>query len=268
LRATRLVRESDARGRRPTTVRPPLHLLALALAPFASATMLACAAAPPRPTPSLAAAAVAPGAAAAAPVGGPTSDHPAAVARLAGSPWGPRLDKRALVVVPLADVAAWTHVNFWGLTTLAGWRYGDEHHAVAAAFTFPPAATPATVDACAERFSTWGRAKARRFDLMMGEPRVEEVAWSGGYGGGGAHARVFVVDADRRSVFGTKRYFAAYAVLPAWRDACLVVGFAVPGSGAMEDARTVRDRWARDGVAAIEVKADAGARALEPRTFD
>lgn len=242
--------------------------LGFAFTAVASATLLACAAAPPRPEPSRSAAVGGASSAVASSVGGPTSEHPEAIARLASAPWGPRVDKRAVLVVPLADAAAWTHVSFWGVTTLAGWRYGDAHHAVAAAFTFSPPSAPATVDGCAERFTTWGRSKARRFDLILGEPRVEEPAWSGGYAGAGAHARVFVVDADRRSVFGTKRYFAAYAVVPAWRDACLVVGFAVPANGALDDARAVRDRWARDGVAAIEVKADAGALALEPRTFD
>jgi hypothetical protein len=265
-RGVRAPDASDARVRRPTVVRASRLVLALSTA--VAASVFACAAAPPRPEPARAAAVGAPSSAVAAPVGGPSSDHPSAVARLASAPWGPRLDKRTLVVVPLADAAAWTHVSFWGVTTLAGWRYGDEHHAVAAAFTFAPPAVPATLDGCAERFTTWGRSKARRFDLIMGEPRVEEPAWNGGFAGSGAHARVYVVDADRRSVFGAKRYFAAYAVMPAWRDACLVVGFAVPGSGAMDDARAVRDRWARDGVAAIEVRADAGARALEPRTFD
>ncbi len=231
----------------------------------AAALALVACAAPPRPEPSRVTSPDAPAGPVATPTSGPTSDHAGAVARLAGAPWGPRVDKRSLVVVPLADAAAWTHVNYWGVTALAGWRYGDEHHAVAAAFSFAPPALPATVDGCGERFAKWGRTKAKRFDLILGEPRVEELAWRAGPEG---RARVYVIDADRRSVFGTKRYFAAYAVMPAWSDACLVVGFAVPGSGAMDDARAVRDRWARDGVAAIEVKAGAGARALEQRTFD
>jgi hypothetical protein len=212
-------------------------------------------------------------AASSAAIDGPNLEHGAAVAHLAASPWGARLDKRGVIAVPLLDGPAWTHVRFWGVTTLAGWRYGDDHHAVAAVFSFPPpatgaagasgaVATVATVDACADKFADWGRPKARAFDLELGTPRVDEVAWQG------KRARVFVLDAARRSIFGAKRYYAAYAVLPAWRDACVVVGFAVPGAGADEDARLVRDRWVRDGVPALVAKPDAGARALEQKTFD
>jgi hypothetical protein len=220
-----------------------------------------CAPAPLRPEPPHAAS-VATRASASAPAGGPTSEHPIAIAHLAASPWGARLDKRAVLAVPLPDASEWTHVRFWGVTTLAGWRYGDDHHAVAAAFTFAPKTVPATIDECAERFADWGRPRARSFDLRLSEPRVDEIPWQG------KRARVYVMDADRRSIFATHRYFAAYAVLPAWRDACLVVGFAVPGADAVDDARTVRDRWVRDAVEAISTKADAGSRALEQRTFD
>ena len=257
LAARRRASASPRPSGRPTLVARPL-LVTLGLLVAA----VGCGAAPARSEPPKGAPASIGSAAAPAPSGGPSSDHATAVAWLAAAPWGARIDKRAVVAVPLADAPAWTHVRFWGVTTLAGWRYGDAHNAVAAVFAFAPKGMPATVDGCAAQFTDWGRTKARAGDLVLGEPRVDEIAWRDG------RVKVFVLDADRRSIFGTKRYFAAYAVLPAWRDACLVVGFAVPGAGAMDDAREVRDRWVRDGVAAIEVKADGGARALEERTFD
>lgn len=241
----------------------PLIIGALACAPTRSLP----AGGPPPVASAAAPSGVAASAGGAASSEGPRLEHVPAVAHLAASPWGARLDKRGVIGVPLADAAAWTHVRFWGVTTLAGWRYGDDHHAVAAVFSFPPPAPSgsgagATLDGCADKFAGWGRPKAQAFDLELGTPRVDAVTWQG------RPARVVVLDATRRSIFGAKRYYAAYAVIPAFRDACVVVGFAVPGVGADDDARRVRDRWVRDAVPAIAVKPDAGAKALEQRTFD
>lgn len=203
---------------------------------------------------------------------GPTSPHPEALARLAAAPWAARVDKRHVVALPLPDGAAWTHVRYWGVTTLAGYRYGDEHHVALAVFSFgPPAggATPlSTVDGCAARFAEWGLARAKAFDVEVGDARVDDVAWPPAHASGpsSTSAKVFVLDAQRRSILGTKRYAAAYAVYPAWTDACLVVGFAVPERGAADTARAVRDRIVRDALPGLVVKPGAGALALEARS--
>jgi hypothetical protein len=154
------------------------------------------------------------------------------------------------------------------VTTLAGYRYGDEHHVALAAFTFAPPAGGATVDGCATRFVEWGRARAKQFDVEVGEPRIEEVAWPGAPGpaGAAAKARVYVLDARRRSILGTKTYAAAFAIYPAWAEACLAVGFAVPERDAKEAARALRDRMVSETLPGLVVKAGAGALALEART--
>ncbi|MBI2395035.1 MAG: hypothetical protein HYV09_36025 [Deltaproteobacteria bacterium] len=226
----------------------------------------ACASRPPAP-PAPLVAANAPNAPVAArakvAAGGPSSPHPEAVAHLLGAPWAARVDRRRTVSLPLPDGGAWTHVKYWGVTTLAGYRYGDEHHVALAVFSFAPPPGGATVDACAQRLASWGEARAKKYDIDVGEARIERIAWPPG---SADHAKVFVLDARRRSILGTKRYAAAYAVYPAWREACLAVGFAVPEGGATDDARALRDRLVRDALPGLTVKADAGALALEARS--
>lgn len=191
---------------------------------------------------------------------GPESDHASALGKLLTAPWGTRLDKRRTLALPLPDAPAWTHVKYWGVTTLGGWRYGDDHHVAIAAFSFAPPAVPATVDSCAARFASWGTSKAKQFDVEVGDARVDDIAWQD------ARAKIFVLDARRRSLLGTKEYAAAYAVYPAWNDACLVIGFAVPESDAEDAARALRDRLVRDALPALTVKKNAGALALEAKS--
>ncbi len=163
--------------------------------------------------------------------------------------------------MPLPDADRWTHVKFWGVTTVAGWRYGDDHHAVAAAFSFASTKAPATLDSCGARFIRWGKSNASAFELSVGEPRIDEVAWLGGPTG--ARVRIYVLDAERRSVFGLHRYPSAFAVYPAWTDACLVVGVSVPADDWPEIAGEVRDRLVRDALPAFVAKPGAGQLALE-----
>lgn len=192
--------------------------------------------------------------------GGPKSPHPEAIAHLLEASWSARVDRRRTVSLPLPDGAAWTHVKYWGLTTLAGYRYGDEHHVALAVFSYEPPAGGATVDGCAKRLATWGEARARKYDVEVGEPRIDEIDWMG------KKAKIFVLDARRRSLLGTKHYAAAYAIYPAWNEACLAVGFAVPETDAEVDARALRDRLVRDALPGLVVKANAGPLALEARS--
>src|SRR5258708_7519196 len=60
-------------------------------------------------------------------VRGPESDHHDALGRLRDAAVEVRPDRLRTMEWPLPDGKAWTHVTFWGLKTLAGWRYGDDH---------------------------------------------------------------------------------------------------------------------------------------------
>lgn len=195
--------------------------------------------------------------------GGPKSAHPQAIAHLLDAPWAARVDRRRTVSLPLPDGAAWTHVKFWGVTTLAGYRYGDDHHVALAVFSYAPPPAGATVDACAARLRQWGEARANKYDVEVGAPRVDELEWPAG---SGKRAKIFVLDARRRSILGTKHYAAAYAIYPAWSEACLAVGFAIPETDAQNDARALRERLVREALPALVVKAGAGPLALEARS--
>lgn len=195
---------------------------------------------------------------------GPSSSHVDAVSHLLEAPWAARVDRRRTVSLPLPDGAAWTHVKYYGITTLAGYRYGDEHHVALAIFSFaPPKGQGATVDGCAKRLWDWGDERAKLYDVDISEPRIEVVTWPAD---SKTKAKIFVVDARRRSILGTKKYAAAYAIYPAWQEACLAVGFAVPEGSATEQARALRDRLVRDALPGLTVKANAGALALEARS--
>ncbi|MGZ3451094.1 MAG: hypothetical protein ACXVEF_15930 [Polyangiales bacterium] len=236
-------------------------------APVFALVFVGCTSAPPRAASPAPAASSTLGSGAAVDTRGPNGDHDAALGTLADAPWSARVDKRHTIALPLPDGPAWTHVKYWGVTTLAGWRYGDEHHVALAAFSYPPPGGTATVEVCAERFAAWGTAKAKQFDVQVGEPRIEHITWPDPAGKGtNLSARVFVVDARRRSLLGTKRYAAAYAIYPAWNDACLAVGFAVPERDSPDLARAVRDRLVRDALPALTVKPGAGALALEAKS--
>jgi hypothetical protein len=240
---------------------------AAVLAATAMLSAVGCAARPLAPPVALASpplvAANAPTAPRTAREGGPKSRHPEAVAHLLDASWAARVDRRKTVSLPLPDGAAWTHVKFWGVTTLAGYRYGDDHHVALAVFSYAPPPGGATVDACAARLEQWGRARAEKYDVDVGKPRIDEVVWPAG---SSSKAKIFVLDARRRSLLGTKTYAAAYAVYPAWAEACLVVGFAVPETDAEHGARALRDRMVREALPALVVKAGAGPLALEARS--
>lgn len=222
---------------------------------------------PSRPPPPVATAA--PASAAAPEAGpdlrGPKSDHPDALGRLLAAPWGGRTDKRRILTLALPDAAQWTHVRYHGVTTLAGYRYGPDHHVALAVFAFEPKSKPATLAGCVEKFQAWGDRRAKQFDIVVGDARVESIAWppSAPKPGG---AKVFVLDAERRSLFGNKRYAAAYAIYQAWDDACLGVGLAVPEQDAETEARAVRDKLVRDTLPTITVRAGAGLLALEAKS--
>ena len=194
---------------------------------------------------------------------GPASAHADALGRLLDAPIVARIDRKRVVVLPLPDGDAWTHVKFWTVTTLAGYRYGDDHHAAFGVFTFAPTHSADGFDtaACVRRFAAWGERRGGKFDLRAGEPREDAIAWMGA--GDARIARVVVLDAARRTLFGTRRYSIAYAAYPAWKEACLVVGVAVPSSDDGGHAGAVRDRFVRDTFPAITVATTGGVAALE-----
>ena len=232
---------------------------------FAAACVVACVPsrpAAPRPTVALTVASSGPRG---PDLRGPKSDHPDALGRLLDAPWGGRSDKRRTLTLALPDAAQWTHVKYFGITTLAGYRYGPEHHVALAVFSFAPKTVPATLDGCVEKFQSWGLRRAKDFDILVGDARVQNIAWppSAPKPGG---ARIFVLDAERRSLFGNKRYASAFAIYQAWDDACLGVGFAIAEKDAEVEARALRDKLVADTLPNLTVRKGAGLAALEAKT--
>ncbi len=236
----------------------PALALALALA------LNGCTGHPPAPKSTLAAAPK--GSGPRAPVNdarGPKSEHPDALGRLLDAGWGTRVDRRRIISLPLPDASAWTHVRYWGVTTLAGYRYGEDHHVALAVFAFTAPPGGATIEGCSAKFHAWGDSRAKAFDIDVGDARVDEITWPPG---GNKTAKIYVFDARRRSILGTKRYAAAYAIYPAWNEACLMAGFAVPERDAPDAARQLRDRLVRDALPGLIAKPGSGAIALEAKS--
>lgn len=206
-------------------------------------------------------------------VRGPTSNHHDALGRLHDAFWGTRTDRFQSISLPMPDAEAWTHVRFWGLSSLAGWRYGSDHHAVAVALVFPMVKELVTlrqanadrlrVESCAQRFERWAHDWAKAFDMHAGEPHVEWLPWQTRPS---AEIQRVVFDAEQRSLFGSSRYAAAYAVYPAWPDVCLVIGYAVPARDDNLLAQQVRSRIVHDAFTAVVVKPNMSSIVLEAKT--
>ena len=64
---------------------------------------------------------------------------------------------------------------------------------------------------------------------------------------------ILVESVDGYVDFGLERrkFSAAYAAYPAYPDACLIFGMAVPWREHEDLARQVRDRWVKEGVPQI-----------------
>lgn len=180
--------------------------------------------------------------------GGDAADpHVAALERLASAGWGWRNDRRDALHVPMPDWQNWRRVTFWGMPTFAGYRYGDDHHAVIGVWVrdAQPGAK-ADPETCLDGFAAWGEPKARDFGVRMAEVgRVSQPF---------QRSRVAVrsVDAHVAALFNSGDYAAAYAGYAIWPGACTIVGVAVPARGAFDAAKRVRDRWVREGFGRLD----------------
>ena len=61
------------------------------------------------------------------------------------------------------------------------------------------------------------------------------------------------VFAKTETAFVRDAYAGTYAAYPVWKNACLIVGMAVPARDDDERAREVRDRFAREVLPKVEV---------------
>ncbi len=174
--------------------------------------------------------------------------HSAALEQLKIAKVARRIDRQASVAIPLPDAEHWTRVKFWGVESLVGFRYGKEHHAIVGGFVTHVDDNTAP-GACTKSFEDWAMPMVQMFDVEVHHEPPIAVMW---------HRRVVDVDsvfAKTETVLAHESYAGTYAAYPVWKNACLIVGVAVPSRDDDERAREVRDRFAREVLPKVEVLA-------------
>jgi hypothetical protein len=175
--------------------------------------------------------------------GGDAHDpHRAALLRQLEEPWGMRNDKDDQIHAPLPDWEKWKRVRYWGVDHFTGFRYGDDHHAVAVAFVLDlPEGEPNDSRSCLRRFEQWARPQIKAFDVKLGPVGVRESRWR--------DQKILIQFVDGRvdSAFSRREYSAAWTAYPAYPDACLIYAMAAAWREHPELAKKLRDRWVADG---------------------
>lgn len=210
------------------------------------------AAAPPAPTSAAPATASTPPAAAtvtpAEPGGNAADPHEAALTRLLNAPWGARADKGDQIHVPIPDWENWKRVRYFGVEHFVGFRYGDEHHAMALAFVqdLPPG-TPVKTDTCMRAFEGWGLPQTHAFDVKFSPFSSHLSKWQNQV----LESRS--VDGRVNLGFSSPEFSGAWAAYPAYPNACLIFAIAVPWRDHKELAEKLRDRWVNEGFPLLSV---------------
>lgn len=187
---------------------------------------------------------------------GPSEAHAAALEQLLVAPIGSRADRQKSIKVPLPDFSTWRRVRFLGVKSLAGWRYGTEHHAVVGAFVID--VKNRTPESCNEAFEAWAKPWLEVFDVRYEIGKPVGFAWKNTLKPNAPPEILSAVTlhASTASVLAQESYHATYAVYPAWPDKCLVVGMATGARGEDKRAMRARDRFAQDVFSGIELTSD------------
>lgn len=173
-------------------------------------------------------------------------EHAAALEQLAQAPLGPAVDRQRSLRVLLPDSRRWLRVKFWGAQSLVAFRYGKDHHAIVGGFVVH-VDDETTPGACSKTFEHWAEPWVEAFDVAIEHDPPAAFPWNGKI-------------ADLDSLVATTAtlgmhddYAVAYALYPAWKGACLVLGVAVPARGELERAKAVRDRFSKEVLPALQV---------------
>jgi hypothetical protein len=177
--------------------------------------------------------------------GGDAADpEKAALDRLASESWGARRDHANTLRVPLMDWKNWRRVTFLGHPLRAGYRYGDDHHAVVIVW-YEPVEGPNDPDSCLARFSEYALPIARAFNVRIEPPKLSRGKQR--VSGEARPVALESVDAHVKNLFSDEDYAAAIAAYASFPGTCLVQGFAVVAGNHPELARRIRDRWIKEG---------------------
>ncbi|MCS6898247.1 MAG: hypothetical protein RMJ98_00615 [Myxococcales bacterium] len=179
----------------------------------------------------------------------PGGDSPrpeqAALDRLARQPWGLRSDRRGRVLIPLADAANWRRVRFRLIPALTGFRYGDQHHGLAALFVREaPALAPGqdASSACLAEFERWGEQQAKLFEVELGQASDRIISWRG------HPIRVRQREGSVLWWFRRRHYAGVYASFLAWSGRCATLTYAFPTDEAEKEALQARERFAAEAM--------------------
>lgn len=173
-------------------------------------------------------------------------EHAAALEQLKVSPLGWRTDPQYSVRVPLPDASRWLRVKFWGLSSLVGFRYGKDHHAIVAGVV-THVADEESPGACDRSFEDSAQPWIDSFDVALDRDPPKAIVWKG---------KIVDVDslvATTETLGMHEQYAIAYATFPAWKGACLVLGVAVPSRDELARSKAVRDRFVAEVLPRIEV---------------
>lgn len=185
--------------------------------------------------------------------GGDSSDpHAAALRRQMREGWGQRTDKDNQLLVPLLDRRNWKRVRYWGLDHFTGFRYGDDHHLATVAFIQDvPAGEPVDGESCNRRFEQWAQGEVDDWDVHIESRATVTHRWRDN------SLVVHKGDGSVPMLFSREGYSVAWAVYPAYTDACLIYAVAVAWDGHQELAQAVRDRWAEEAFQRLRPKTEA-----------
>ncbi len=181
--------------------------------------------------------------------GGDAADpHEAALTRLLSAPWGARNDKADQIRVPIPDWENWKRVRYFGVEHFVGFRYGDDHHAMALAFVqeLPPG-TPVKTDTCIRAFEAWGLPQTHAFDVKFTPFESHFARWQN------QTLETRSVDGRVNLGFTAAEFSGAWAAYPAYQDACLIFAIAIPWRDHKELAQKLRDRWVTEGFPMMNV---------------
>jgi hypothetical protein len=215
-------------------------------------TLVAACAATPPPSTSAPQAPPTPASVTRAEPGGDASDpQAAALTRLLESPWGLRPDKDDQLLLALPDSDNWKRVRFWGVEHFVGFKYGNEHHAIAAVFVQEAKDVPNLTSAeCLKRFEAWGRPKVETFDVDFQPFGVKHSRYRD-------KARIaFTMDGSLLLGFSRPEFSAAWSAYPIYPGACLISTIAVPWRKHPDLAKRVRDRFVVEGFDQLEPKTE------------
>ncbi len=166
--------------------------------------------------------------------------HKSALERQLGADWGEQSDRDGLAGFPLIDAGNWRRVRYHGVPTFTAFSYGNDHHAITAAFTVPVEGEPSS-RRCMAKFE----ARAIREFEALGGKRGTIRETSGRFRD--QDLLIHAADGELSMFFTTYRFSVAWAAYPGYEGGCIVYSAGVLWGDDPKLAQRVRDRWVREG---------------------